>query len=174
MPDSRDVFHHGDAKVGQLLLRTNARKEKQSRSIYSTGADYGLFLGGYCEFFTRLQSDVHACHSGAFHIYFTDPSVCEDGKVRSPFITAKDGMNVSYTGTAPATIIRIVRHGEKASTLLKISRFDDFFVEVVDHGDFKSGGARIHPILTKLISVPGVDGLHCVTKVVQETGKGFE
>ncbi len=50
-------------------------------------------------------------------------------------------MNVGYTRAASATIVRVVRNGKEADTLLEVSSFDDFLVEVMDDWDVESGGA---------------------------------
>lgn len=126
------------------------------------------------ELLTRLQGDVDTSHSITVHVHLGDPSVGENGQVRTLLIPAEDGMNVGDRGTAAATIIRIVRDVEEAHTLGQFTGVANILVEVLDDGNVHGAGTSLNPVPAELVAVAGVHRLESVAQVVNDAGEGLK
>ena len=151
--DARDVFYDRDAKVFELCPGTNSREEEHAGGVNGAGAEDGFFFCAEGHAVAGLEGDVYT-HDGVIGgIDAGDPGVCKDGKVRAMLVTSQDGVDVGNAGAAATAIVGVVGDGEKADAGLESARFSDFFVEVVNDGDFQSGRAGLDPIFAKLITV---------------------
>ena len=174
LTDTGKILDNGDAQIGELLLGAETREQHQTRGVDGTSAQDGLLLGAQGVLDTGLQSHVDTGDGIALHIHLGNPSVGEDGQVRTLLITAQNGVNVGDTGAAAAAVIRVVGDVEEANALGQLTLVADVVVEVLNDGNIHGAGAGLDPVLAQLVAVAGVHRLEGVAQVVNDAGEGLK
>lgn len=83
-------------------------------------------------------------------------------------------MDIGNACATPPPIVWIVCDGEKADAFLEVAMTADLMVEVVDHGNVECRRASLDPISAELIAMAVVDGLDCVSQIVQNSRECVE
>lgn len=123
---------------------------------------------------TRLQSNINTGHGITLNVDLVNPSVGENGQVRTLLITTEDGVDVGDTGTAAAAVIGVVGDVEEADTLGQLTGLADVIVEVLNDRDFHGARAGLDPVLAQLVTVAGMHWLDSVAQVINDAGEGLK
>lgn len=136
MADARDMVGKGDGERCQLGGGADAGMEEEAGGVDCTGAEDGFLFGAEGEFGTGVEGHVDAGDGGgAVDVNTGNPSVGEDGEVRTFLGAPQDGVDIGDTGGRACACIRIIGYGEESYTLIEVALGRDFPVEVRDDGD---------------------------------------